>query len=51
MYEVFKVIMDQLEGYGDIKCLSLTSTYGCIDTVINGEKYSVTIMKEEKKDD
>lgn len=51
MYEVFKVLLDLLEDYGDVARCDMSKTYSSIDVTINDEKYLVTIMKEGKKDD
>ena len=51
MYEVFKVLLDLLEDYGVVASCDMTKTYSSIDVTINDEKYRITIMKEEKKDD
>lgn len=51
MYVFFKVLLDLIEEYGDIIKCSMSETYSSIDVTINDEKYMLTIMKEEKKDD
>lgn len=51
MFDVFNTIVNGCQGMGDITGLSMSDVYGSINVTIDGEKYLLTIMKEEKKDD
>ena len=50
MYEVFKEMLDTIGNWGEITKCSMSETYSSIDINIGGEKYMMTIMKEENKD-
>lgn len=51
MWNVFDSLLSVCSGIGQITKLNMSKTYGSVDVIIKGEKYLLTIMKEEKKDD
>ena len=51
MFDFFKMLLDIVAQYGGVTKCGMSETYGSIDVTIDGEKYLLTIMKEEKKDD
>lgn len=51
MWKFFNNILCRCSGLGDIVKCSMSETYSSIDVFVDGEKYLLTIMKEEKKDD
>lgn len=51
MFAFFKMLLDIIEQYGDVTKCGMSDTYGNIDVTVKGEKYLLTIMKEENKDD
>lgn len=51
MYEVFKELLDTINNWGEITKCAMSETYSSIDVNIGGDKYLLTIMKEENKDD
>lgn len=50
MFEIFKLLVDTFEGYGDITMCNMSENYSTIDITINDETYMLTIMKEAKED-
>lgn len=50
MFDLFKKFIGRCCECGAITNLSMSETYGSINVIVGGEKYLVTIMKEEKKD-
>ena len=51
MFNFFKSFVGRCADSGEITNLTMNETYGSINVIVRGEKYLVTIMKEEKKDD
>lgn len=49
MFDVFNTLFNGCKGMGDITGLSMSDVYGSINVTIDGEKYLLTVMKEEKK--
>ena len=51
MFHIFKDIVGRCENLGRITNISMNEIYGSINVTIHGEKYLLTIMKEEKKNE
>ena len=51
MWKLFMALLSRVHDSGEITKCSMSETYSSIDVIVKGEKYLVTIMKEEKKDD
>ena len=51
MFNKVMTIINAIANYGNITNISMSETYASIDFTKSGEKYLVTIMKEEKKND
>lgn len=51
MFDVFLRILGKVNEVGNPIRMSMNDTYANIDFTYKGEKYLLTIMKEEKKDE
>lgn len=51
LFYQFLCFIDYHYRSGNVVALSMSETYSSINIAIDGEKYLLTIMKEEKKDD
>ena len=51
MFNYVMTLINAIANYGNITNISMSETYASIDFTKSGEKYLVTIMKEEKKND
>ena len=51
MFNIFKGFVGRCADIGNVTNISMNDTYGSINVIIKGEKYLVTIMKEENKND
>ena len=50
MWSLFKAILVEMANRGEIKACSMSNTYGSLNIILGGEKYLLTIMKEENDD-